>query len=65
MRCTRHSGPVAWRVKQFVVQQSDDSPELDEVRVELSRLSSMEYQAICERLRQLDVVREFREDDGS
>ncbi|KND58650.1 Mg(2+) transport ATPase protein C [Candidatus Paraburkholderia schumanniana] len=58
-------GPVSVRVKQFVVQQSDDSPELDEVRVELSRLSSMEYQAICERLRQLDVVREFREDDGS
>ncbi|SAK61003.1 MgtC/SapB transporter [Caballeronia pedi] len=58
-------GPGSVRVKQFVVQQSDDSPELDEVRVELSRASAMEYQAICERLRQLDVVREFREDDAT
>ena len=57
-------GPGSVRVKQFVVQQSDDSPDLDEVRVELSRASSLEYQAICERLRQLDVVREFREDDA-
>jgi putative Mg2+ transporter-C (MgtC) family protein len=56
-------GPGSVRVKQFVVQQSDDSADLDEVRVELSRASAMEYQAICERLRNLDVVREFREDD--
>ncbi|SAK77417.1 MgtC family membrane protein [Caballeronia catudaia] len=42
-----------------------DSADLDEVRVELSRASAPEYQAICERLRQLDVVREFREDDVS
>ncbi|SAL61876.1 MgtC family membrane protein [Caballeronia arvi] len=58
-------GPGSVRVKQFVVQQSDDSADLDEVRVELSRASAPEYQAICERLRQLDVVREFREDDAS
>ena len=58
-------GPGSVRVKQFVVQQSDDSADLDEVRVELSRASAPEYQAICERLRQLDVVREFREDDVS
>ncbi|SAK68541.1 MgtC/SapB transporter [Caballeronia hypogeia] len=58
-------GPGSVRVKQFVVQQSDDSPDLDEVRVELSRASTLEYQAICERLRQLDVVREFREDDAA
>ena len=58
-------GASSPRVKQFVVQQSDDSPDLDEVRVELSRASAVEYQAICERLRHLDVVREFREDDGS
>ena len=58
-------GPGSVRVKQFVVQQSDDSADLDEVRVELSRASALEYQAIRERLRQLDVVREFREDDAS
>jgi putative Mg2+ transporter-C (MgtC) family protein len=53
------------RVKQFVVQQSDDSPELDEVQVVLSRVSSTEYQAICDRLRTLPSVREFREEDAS
>jgi putative Mg2+ transporter-C (MgtC) family protein len=58
-------GPGSVRVKQFVVQQSDDSPDMDEVRVELSRASAPEYQAICERLRQLDVVRAFREDEAS
>jgi putative Mg2+ transporter-C (MgtC) family protein len=56
-------GPGSVRVKQFVVQQSDDSADLDEVRVELSRASALEYRAICERLRQLEVVREFREDE--
>jgi putative Mg2+ transporter-C (MgtC) family protein len=54
-------GPGSVRVKQFVVQQSDDSPDLDEVQIVLSRSSAQEYQAICERLRQLDVVKEFRE----
>jgi putative Mg2+ transporter-C (MgtC) family protein len=58
-------GPGSVRVKQFIVQQSEDSPELDEVTVELSRASSTEYRAICERLRQLEVVREFREDDAA
>ncbi|GGD84482.1 MULTISPECIES: MgtC/SapB family protein [Caballeronia] len=58
-------GPGSVRVKQFVVQQSEDTPELDEVQVELSRVSSQEYRAICERLRQLPVVREFREEDAN
>jgi putative Mg2+ transporter-C (MgtC) family protein len=57
-------GPGSVRVKQFIVQQSDESPELDEVMVELSRVSLSEYQVICERLRKLDVVREFREVDA-
>jgi putative Mg2+ transporter-C (MgtC) family protein len=50
------------RVKQFVVQQSDDSPELDEVMIVLSRVSSPEYLSICDALKKLPVVREFRED---
>ncbi|SAL31250.1 MgtC family membrane protein [Caballeronia udeis] len=50
------------RVKQFVVQQSDDSPDPDEVQVELSRVSSNEYEAICTRLRALETVREFKEE---
>ncbi|GAB5095511.1 MgtC/SapB family protein [Caballeronia sp. LP006] len=58
-------GPGSVRVKQFVVQQSDESPELDEVQVVLSRLSTQEYRSICERLKHLSVVREFHEEDGS
>ncbi|POR51045.1 putative Mg2+ transporter-C (MgtC) family protein [Paraburkholderia eburnea] len=55
-------GTSSSRVKQFVVQQSDDSPELDEVMIVLARVSSMEYEAICTALRKLDAVKEFRED---
>lgn len=57
-------GTSSPRVKQFVVQQNDDSPELDEVMIVLSRVSSLEYEAICTALRRLPVVKEFREDDG-
>jgi putative Mg2+ transporter-C (MgtC) family protein len=55
-------GTSSSRVKQFVVQQSDDSPELDEVMIALSRVSSMEYESICATLRRLPNVKEFRED---
>ncbi|QSN63311.1 MgtC/SapB family protein [Caballeronia sp. M1242] len=58
-------GPGSVRVKQFVVQQSEESPDSDEVQVELSRVSEAEYRSICARLRQLDVVREFREDGNA
>lgn len=56
-------GPGSVRVKQFVVQQSEDSSELDEVQITLSRVSALEYRSICDRLRLLESVREFREDD--
>jgi putative Mg2+ transporter-C (MgtC) family protein len=55
-------GTSSPRVKQFIMQQSDDSAELDEVRITLSRVSSIEYEAICAALRGLPGVREFRED---
>jgi putative Mg2+ transporter-C (MgtC) family protein len=57
-------GTSSSRVKQFVMQQSDDSAELDEVMITLSRVSSMEYEAICTALRRLPGVKEFREDDA-
>jgi putative Mg2+ transporter-C (MgtC) family protein len=57
-------GAASPRVKQFVLQQSDDAPECDEVRITLHRVSNTEYEAICARLRQLQGVREFREDDA-
>jgi len=58
-------GAASPRVKQFVMQQSDETPECDEVMITLHRVSSVEYEAICTRLRQLQGVREFRQDDAS
>jgi putative Mg2+ transporter-C (MgtC) family protein len=55
-------GAGSARVKQFVVQQTEDSADLDEVQITLSRVSSTEYQAICAQLRGLEQVREFREE---
>jgi putative Mg2+ transporter-C (MgtC) family protein len=56
-------GTASPRVKQFVMQQSEDSNEYDEVIITLHRVSNAEYEAICERLRHLPGVREFRGDD--
>src|SRR5580698_9527325 len=53
-------GASSARVKQFVVQQTDDSADLDEVQITLARVSSIEYQAICAQLRGLEQVREFK-----
>jgi putative Mg2+ transporter-C (MgtC) family protein len=59
-------GPSAVRVKQFVVQQCDDSPGLDEVVIVFSRVSPQEYKAVCEKLRQFPGVKEFRDNgDGA
>ncbi|HTH62914.1 MAG TPA: MgtC/SapB family protein [Paraburkholderia sp.] len=54
-------GTSSPRVKQFVVQLSDDGENLDEVMIALSRVSQAEYDAICAVLRALPGVREFRE----
>jgi putative Mg2+ transporter-C (MgtC) family protein len=56
---------VSPRVKPFVMQQSDETPECDEVMIALNRVSNVGYEAICTRLRQLRGVREFRLDDAS
>ncbi|MFP3610778.1 MgtC/SapB family protein [Paraburkholderia sp. SIMBA_050] len=58
-------GAASPRVKQFVMQQSDDEPECDEVIITLHRVSNAEYEAICSRLRQLRGVKHFRQDDAS
>ncbi|KXU88304.1 methyltransferase [Paraburkholderia monticola] len=55
-------GAASPRVKQFVMQQSDDAAECDEVIITLHRVSNAEYESICARLRQLQGVREFRGD---
>jgi putative Mg2+ transporter-C (MgtC) family protein len=58
-------GAASPRVKQFVMQQSDDAPECDEVMITLHRVSNTEYEALCARLRQLRGVKQFRQDEAS
>lgn len=52
------SGSVT--VKQFIVQQSEDDPAIDEVQIGLSRASSSEFTVICSRLEAMSGVRECR-----
>ncbi|CAN7739825.1 MgtC/SapB family protein [Paraburkholderia sp. SIMBA_054] len=54
-------GPASPRVKQFVMQQTDDDAQMDEVTITLHRVSSTEYAAICGQLRALQGVKEFRD----
>ncbi|HEY0296771.1 MAG TPA: MgtC/SapB family protein [Bordetella sp.] len=55
-------GARSIRVKQFIVQQSEDSQELDDIRIALSRASADEFESICGHLRNMPGVREFRRD---
>lgn len=48
------------RVKQFIVRQSEDHLDLDEVSIALSRATLGEYEAICKRLESMSGVRESR-----
>lgn len=48
------------RVKQFIVRQSEDHLDLDEVSIALSRATLGEYEAICKRLESMSGVRECR-----
>jgi putative Mg2+ transporter-C (MgtC) family protein len=56
----RALGTGSIRVKQFIVQQSEDDPELDDVQIALSRASSTEFAAICARLESMAGVRTCR-----
>jgi putative Mg2+ transporter-C (MgtC) family protein len=53
-------GTGSARVKQFIVQQSEDDPELDEVQIGLSRATAREFATICARLAAMSGVRECR-----
>lgn len=53
------SGSV--RVKQFIVQQSEDDPELDTVQIGLSRATASEFETIRARLAAMPGVRESRD----
>lgn len=54
----RALGTGSIRVKQFIVQQAEDDPDLDDVQIALSRASSAEFTAICGRLAAMSGVRE-------
>nr|WP_249193124.1 MgtC/SapB family protein [Burkholderia cenocepacia] len=45
------------RVKRFIVQQSDDDPDTDDISVSFSRTSGAEFAAICEALEAIASVR--------
>jgi len=45
------------RVKRFIVQQSDDDPETDDISVSFSRTSGAEFAAICAALQSIAGVR--------
>lgn len=53
-------GTSSVRVKQFIVQQSEDDPGLDEVSIALSRASADEFAAIVARLAAIPGVRDCR-----
>ena len=55
-------GTSSVRVKQFIVQQSEDDPELDEIRIAFSRATTSEFYAIRTRLEAMPGVRE-RQDE--
>ena len=50
-------GPSSARVKQFVVQQSDGEPDVDEVSVTLARVSDAEFEDVRRRLQKMAGVR--------
>ncbi len=55
-------GTSSVRVKQFIMQQSEENPDLDDVRIALSRTSTDDFDSLCSKLRNIPGVREFRRD---
>lgn len=56
---------VRVRVKRFIVQQSDDDPDTDDISVSFSRTRGPEFDAICETLKNLACVRACRPESSS
>ncbi|KVA06688.1 methyltransferase [Burkholderia latens] len=53
------------RVKRFIVQQSDDDPDTDDISVSFSRTSGAEFAAICRTLQGIAGVRTCCPDTSS
>ncbi|RDV01002.1 MgtC/SapB family protein [Trinickia dinghuensis] len=55
-------GRSSERVKQFIVQQSEEEPEYDDVVIGFSRVSNDEFIKLCDLLRRASCVRDLREE---
>ncbi|GJH29952.1 hypothetical protein CBA19CS42_35570 [Caballeronia novacaledonica] len=55
-------GSASVRVKQFIVQQSEDDPEVDEIQIELSRTTANDFEVIAQRLMSMNGVRSTKPD---
>ncbi len=53
------------RVKRFIVQQSDDDPDTDDISVSFSCTSAPECDAICETPRNIACVRTCQPEPSS
>ncbi len=53
-------GTGSVRVRQFIVQQSEDNADRDDVQIALSRTNTNECPAICAQLEAMSGVRECR-----
>ncbi|WP_322015811.1 MgtC/SapB family protein [Paraburkholderia sp. J12] len=58
----RTLGTGSSRVKQLIVQQSEDDPDLDDIQIALSRVTANDFAAICSRLEKMSGVRACRRD---
>lgn len=58
-------GSGSIRVKQFLIQQSGEEPDLDEISIVLSRTTTSEFDGICTRLTGMPGVRECRQNKSS
>ena len=55
-------GTGSVRVKQFIMQQSEDNPDFDDVRISFSRTSTDDFDTLCGKFKDMPGVREFRRD---
>jgi len=55
-------GSRSTRVKQFILEKKTGS-DLDQIRVTLSRMTPVQFSAICKRLEQVEGVTEVKGED--
>lgn len=55
-------GPSSERVKQFIVQQSEEAPDCDDIVIGFARVPPSEFERLCHLLRNAAGVRALREE---